>query len=185
MKRWMGRVLLVVCGCAVEAQAQVAPYLMFSANHYSGLGVGSGTASDRSGGMTALGATFGIYDDMVKMGPARLGPDVRGIIANSSNSTPYGNKVAAGLVGVRLDGSGIPAFPVNPYFQAEIGVAGTNGGNSYNKSASFAYQFQFGGDITIFPHVAARLEYGAGQLVNTGNTNHTLQTFGAGIVVRL
>jgi hypothetical protein len=188
MNRWLRCVVvLVMCGVAMMAQrsaAQVAPYAMFSRGHYSGLGVGPGTPADRSGGITALGGTFGVYDDFVKMGPARLGADVRAVIENSSNSTPVGNKVAAGLFGVRLDGAGMHGFPFNPYVQAEIGGVGTNNGTSYNKSTSFAYQFQFGGDITLFPHVATRLEYGAGQL-STNNVNHTLQTFGVGLVVRL
>lgn len=42
-----------------------APFLslygMFSAGHYSGLGVGNGTPATQSGGMTALGGTFGGY----------------------------------------------------------------------------------------------------------------------------
>jgi len=172
---------------AHTALAQISPYAMFSAGHYSGLGVGTGTKSDASGGMTALGGTFGVYDDFVRLGPARFGTDFRGVIQNSANSTAYGNKIAAGLVGFRLDGSGVPLLPFNPYVQAEIGVAGTNNGTSYTKTSSFAYQFQFGGDFTVFPHIAARLEYGAGQLTSSGatNTGHTLQTFGAGIVVRL
>ncbi len=186
-----GVVLLLIGGMLSlggrPATAQISPYAMFSAGHYSGLGVGNGTKSDESGGMTALGGTFGVYDDFVRMGPARFGTDFRGVIQNSANSTPYGNKIAAGLVGFRLDGSGVPVLPFNPYVQAEIGVAGTNNGTSYNKTSSFAYQFQFGGDFTVFPHIAARLEYGAGQLTSSGatNTSHTLQTFGAGIVVRL
>jgi hypothetical protein len=182
--------LLVGCGTSLaarKASAQISPYAMFSAGHYSGLGVGSGTKSDESGGMTALGGTFGVYDDFVRLGPARFGTDFRGVIQNSANSTTYGNKIAAGLAGFRLDGSGVPLLPFNPYVQAEIGVAGTNNGTSATKTSSFAYQFQFGGDFTVFPHIAARLEYGAGQLTGSGtsNTSHTLQTFGAGIVVRL
>jgi hypothetical protein len=188
MNRWLRCVVvLMMCGVAMVARqsaAQVAPYAMFSTGHYSGLGVGAGTRSDQSGGITALGGTFGVYDDFVKMGPARLGGDVRAIIENSSNSTPVGNKIAGGLFGVRLDGGGMHGIPFNPYVQAEIGGVGTNNGTSYNKSSSFAYQFQFGGDISLFPHVAARLEYGAGQL-STNNVDHTLQTFGVGIVVRL
>jgi hypothetical protein len=185
MKWWISLVLVMMCGCVVEAKAQVAPYAMFTAGHYSGIGVGPGTASTESGGITALGGTFGVYDDFVKLGPARLGADFRGIFDNSANSTPYGNKIAGGLVGARLDGAGIPAFPFNPYVQAEIGIAGTNNGTQYNKDTSFLYQFQFGGDITIFPHVATRLEYGAGQMTSIGNRSHTLQSFGAGIVIRL
>jgi hypothetical protein len=190
MKNCLHGVLVVAIGgfIAVGAQtaaAQIAPYAMFSAGHYSGIGVGNGTSPNQSGGMTALGGTFGVYDDFVRMGPARLGTDFRAIIENSSNSTRFGNKILGGLVGVRLDGSGIPAFPFNPYFQAEIGAVGTNNGTSTSRSSSFAYQFQFGGDFSLFPHVAARLEYGAGQLDTSGNTSHTLQTFGAGLVVRL
>jgi hypothetical protein len=188
MNRWFRWSVLAVMGVLAaatrQAGAQVAPYAMFSTGHYSGLGVGPGTPADRSGGVTALGGTFGVYDDFVKMGPARLGADVRAIIENSSNSTPVGNKLAGGLFGVRLDGAGMHGFPFNPYVQAEIGGVGTNNGTSYNKSTSFAYQFQFGGDISLFPHVAARLEYGAGQL-STNNVDHTLQTFGVGLVVRL
>jgi len=183
--------LLLICGvlCLATrtAAAQISPYAMFSAGHYSGLGVGYGTKSDESGGMTSLGGTFGVYDDFVRLGPARFGTDFRGVIQNSANSTQYGNKIAAGLAGFRLDGSGVPLLPFNPYVQAEIGVAGTNNGTSATKTSSFAYQFQFGGDFTVFPHIAARLEYGAGQLTSSGatNTGHTLQTFGAGIVLRL
>jgi hypothetical protein len=177
--------ILFVAAVAKPSPAQVMPYAMFSAGHYSGLGIGAGTNGNASGGITAYGATFGVSDDFVRIGPARLGGDVRGVIENSANSMPYGNKIAAGLAGIRLDGSGIPAFPFVPYVQAEIGVAGTNNGSSYSKNTSFAYQFQFGGDFSLFPHIATRLEYGAGQLTNTGQTNHTLQTFGAGIVLRL
>jgi hypothetical protein len=133
--------------------------------------------------MTSLGGTFGVYDDKLHAGPARLGPDARLVIENSANSTTYGNKITAFLVGGRVDLSGLPVLPVNPYFQVEVGGVGTNNGTSYNKSTSFAYQVQFGADYTIFPHVAARLEYGTGQLV--GTPSHTLQTFGAGLVVRL
>ncbi|MEO6924675.1 MAG: hypothetical protein ABI064_07300 [Acidobacteriaceae bacterium] len=185
MKRWLGVVVLVMSGAAMSAGAQVAPYAMFSLGHYSGIGVGPGTAPNQSGGVTAMGGTLGVYDNFLRMGPARLGADVRGVIENSANSTPYGNKMAAGLFGLRVDGSGIPAFPFNPYVQAEIGVAGTNNGTSRSKESSFAYQLQIGGDVTIFPHVAARVEYGAGQMTSIGGRGHTLQTFGVGLVVRL
>jgi len=167
------------------AGAQLAPYAMFSAGHYSGQGVGNGTSATQSGGLTALGGTVGLYDDFLRLGPVRLGSDFRVIVENSSNSTPYGNKIFGGLTGLRLDGSGVPLLPVTPYVQAEIGGVGTNNGTSPNRTASFAYQVQFGGDFTIVPHVQARVEYGAGQLTNINNVNHTLQTFGAGIVLKL
>ena len=170
--------LLPVCG-----RAQVGIYGMFSADHYSGLGVGPGTASNQTGGITPLGGTFGFYDDVLKAGPIKLGYDARVKIDNSSNSTPYGNKLFGGLVGARLDANAL-VLPFRPYVQAEIGGVGVNNGTSTSRQAAFAYQVQFGGDFTLLPHVGVRLEYGAGQAETTGS-NHTLQSFGAGLVVRL
>ncbi len=165
------------------AHAQVGIYGMFSADHYSGLGVGTGTASNQSGGITPLGGTFGFYDDLVNLGPVHLGSDTRLVVENSANSTPYGNKLIGGFVGARLAANTI-VLPFRPYVQAEIGGVGTNNGTSYTRTGAFAYQFQFGGDFTLVPHVGLRLEYGAGQ-VETQYQRHTLQSFGAGIVFRL
>ena len=166
-------------------RAQLAPYATFSAGHYSGQGVGASTAPAQSGSLTAYGGTFGLYDNFLKLGPIKLGSDARFLIANSGNSTPYGNKLIGGLAGLRLDTGGIPLLPVNPYIQAEVGGIGTNSGNSPSRSGSLAYQVQVGGDFTILPRLDARVEYGAGQATNINGTGHTLQTFSAGIVLRL
>jgi hypothetical protein len=133
--------------------------------------------------MTALGGTFGGYVIYPNPSPLHLGVDARLIVENSANSTVYGNKILGGLAGVRIDGSD-PHLPVVPYFQFEIGGVGTNNGTSTTRTASFAYQAQFGADIPIANgQVAGRVEYGAGQLTGISNTNHTLQTFSAGIVI--
>jgi len=132
--------------------------------------------------MTAYGGTFGAYDDLLKAGPVKLGADARLMIENSANSTQYGNKIAGFLTGARIDANAI-VLPFRPYVQVEFGAVSTNNGTQANKTSSFAYQAQFGGDFTLLPHIGARVEYGAGQL--TGGTSHTLQSFGAGIVVRL
>ena len=156
---------------------------MLSAGHYSGLGVGNGTAATQSGGMTALGGTFGGYMLYPSPGPVHLGIDARLIVENSANSTPFGNKILGGLAGVRIDGTGA-ALPIVPYFQFELGGVGVNNGTSTTRTASFAYQAQFGADIPFASdQIAARVEYGAGQLTEINNTNHTLQTFSAGIVI--
>jgi hypothetical protein len=153
-----------------RASAQVAPYAMFSAGHYSGQGVGAGTAPTQSGGITSLGGTFGFFSYITPPAPARAAFDARLVIQNSANSTPYGNKLTAGTVGLRVDGSGIRLAPVTPYVQVEVGAV---------------YQFQFGGDFALLiPHLQGRVEYGAGQLTSSGATNHTLQTFAAGLVFR-
>src|SRR5882757_2661821 len=159
----------------------LSPYAMFSAGHYSGLGVGNGTAATQSGGMTALGGTFGGYVLFPSSSPVHLGIDARLIVENSANSTTYGNKILGGLTGFRIDGSDTQ-LPVVPYFQFEIGGVGTNNGTSTTRTGSFAYQAQFGADFPFSNQFAARVEYGAGQLTGINHTNHTLQTFSAGIV---
>jgi hypothetical protein len=158
---------------------------MFSAGHYSGLGVGNGTASNEIGGMTARGGTFGGYVMYPMPGPLQVGVDGRLIIENSGNSTPYGNKLLGGLVGLRLDGSG-SLLPLVPYFQIELGGVGTNNGTSRTRTASFAYQAQFGADIPLAsPAIGARFEYGVGQLTGINDISHTLQTFSAGLVFHI
>jgi hypothetical protein len=165
--------------------AYLSPYVLFSAGHYSGLGVGNGTAATQSGGMTALGGTFGGYVIYPSPGPVHLGVDARLIVENSANSTVYGNKIFGGLFGFRIDGSDAQ-LPIVPYFQFEIGGVGTNNGTSTTRTGSFAYQAQFGADFPFASQqVAARVEYGTGQLTGIDNTNHTLQTFSAGIVFHI
>jgi len=165
------------------AHGQVGIYGMFEADHYSGLGVGPGTSSTQSGGITPIGGTFGFYDDVIHAGPIHLGYDARLKIDNSANSTSYGNKLLGGLVGGRLDANPV-VLPFRPYLQAEVGVIATNNGTNPSRSAGLGYQVQFGGDVTLFPHVGARFEYGAGQVRND-SLSHTLQSFGAGLIVRL
>jgi hypothetical protein len=168
-----------------ERQVYLSPYAMVSAGHYSGLGVGNGTAPTQSGGMTALGGTFGGYVLYPSPGPVQMGVDFRMIVENSANSTSFGNKILGGLVGLRIDGSG-SLLPVVPYFQFEIGGAGTNNGTSQTRTGSFAYQAQFGADFPLVSRqVSARLEYGTGQLTGISDTSHTLQTFSGGIVFHL
>jgi len=114
-----------------------------------------------------------------------LGVDARLVVDNSANSTSYGNKILGGLVGFRIDGSD-SQLPVVPYFQFEVGGVGTNNGTSTTRTGSFAYQAQFGADFPFANRqIAARLEYGTGQLTSINNVNHTLQTFSAGIVFHL
>lgn len=168
-----------------KGRAQAAVYGMFSAGHYSGLGVGYGTPADQSGGMTARGGTFGVYDNFAPFGPIRFGGDARVIIQNSANSSSYGNKLAGFLIGPRLEIAPPRPIPVKPYIQFEFGGVGSNNGTSTSKSTSFAYQVNGGVDFAILPHLDLRGEYGAGQLTSLGDSHHTLQEFGIGVVLRM
>ena len=166
-------------------KAQTGIYGMFSAGHYSGVGVGYGTPANQSGGMTARGGTFGIYDNFMPLGPIKFGGDARFFVQNSANSSTYGNKLAGFLVGPRVAIVLPSPIHVRPYIQLEFGGGGTNNGTSTSKSTSFAYQVNGGVDFTVVPHLDIRGEYGAGQLTSIGNANHTLQEFGIGLVLRL
>ena len=166
-------------------KAQTGIYGMFSAGHYSGVGVGYGTPANQSGGMTARGGTFGIYDNFMPLGPIKFGGDARFFVQNSANSSTYGNKLAGFLVGPRVAIVLPSPIHVRPYIQLEFGGVGTNNGTSTSKSTSFAYQVNGGVDFTVVPHLDIRGEYGAGQLTSIGNANHTLQEFGIGLVLRL
>ena len=180
--------LLCIMGLTIfptAGQAQTAIYGMLSAGHYSGLGVGYGTPPNQSGGMTARGGTFGVYDNFAPFGPVKFGGDARFFIQNSANSTTYGNKLAGFLFGPRLQIALPPPIPVKPYVQLQVGAVGTNNGTSSSKSTSFAYQVNGGVDFTVLPHLDIRGEYGAGQLMSISNSNHTLQEFGVGLVLRL
>jgi hypothetical protein len=178
--RWVLRVTLLASLIVVlhplAARAQIGLYAMGSGGHF--------TPDGQSGGSTAWGGTVGVYDDFLPLGPLALGGDARGFVQSSGNSTQYGNKLLGGLVGLRL-ALHVPAIPFRPYLQAEVGGVGTNNGDSASRTASVAYQVQGGLDVTIFPHLDLRGEYGGGQADSIDNSGHTLQEFGAGIVLRL
>jgi hypothetical protein len=176
-RRWFFLIPLFFYLSAVAAQAQIGLYGMGSGGHFTTMG-------GQGGSVTAWGGTVGVYDDFLPLGPLALGGDARGFVQNSGNSTQYGNKLLGGLVGLRL-AVHVTAIPFRPYIQAEVGGVGTNNGDSASRTASVAYQVQGGLDVTVLPHLDLRGEYGAGQANSINNSGHTLQEFGAGVVLRL
>jgi|SRR6185312_1489640 len=189
MKRWL--MVLTFLIWAGSAHAQFAIYGMGSAGRLSGFSstssspAGPPTASVNGGNFWAYGGTAGIYDDFLKLGPIKLGGDVRGFIERSSNSNnTNGNSLRGGLVGLRL-ALHAPLVPAKPYIQAEVGGASTNYGQNSSNTGNFAYQVQVGADFTIFPHVDLRAEYGVGQLRGVlGSNSSNMQQAGAGLAVR-
>jgi hypothetical protein len=190
MRRWLA-ILVILVGTAA-ARAQFAVYGMGSAGRLSGFTVPTPAAPGSSPGLIitdgnfwAYGGTAGIYDDFLKLGPIKLGGDVRGFIQHSSNSNnTYGNQLRGGLVGLRL-ALHAPLVPAKPYIQAEVGGASTNYGQNSSNTGNFAYQVQVGADFTIFPHVDLRAEYGVGQLLGVlGSNNSNMQQAGAGLALR-
>lgn len=144
-----------------------------------------GSLLAQNGGFSAFGGTFGLYDDFLRLGPLKLGGDVRYFQQTSSNSGPYGNKLRGATAGARL-ALKLPLFPLKPYVQAEIGDIATNYGTQPNMPNSFTYQIQGGLDYTILPHLDLRAEYGGGQIkAYAGNgLDQSVQQAGLGLVVR-
>ncbi len=179
--RWF--LLTMVLLAADSSHAQFAIYGMGTGGHESGLGVGPHTLPNGNGSFTAWGGTGGAYYDFLNLGPAHLGADGRFFLEHSGNSNAYGNKLEGGLGGLRLDAH-VPIVPLRPYVQAEVGATGTNNGTAPTLTTGFTYQVPLGLDITIFPHLDLRGEYGVGQIFLEGD-NPTLQQFGGGLVIRL
>ena len=170
----------------MPATAQIGIYGMGSGAFLGTTTAAQGSLIPQKTGFSAYGGTFGLYDNLLRFGPLKLGADARYFQDNSSNNTTNtgGNKLHGGLAGVRL-ALNLPLIPFKPYLQAEVGGAGTNYGTQPNTVGVFAYQLQGGLDYTIFPHLDLRAEYGGGTIRSYGSNNRqTLQEAGLGLVVR-
>lgn len=189
MSRWL--LLLFLSLTTAIAHAQFAVYGMGSGGRLSGFNqiqtapVGGSNPLNTNGKFWAGGGTVGIYDDFLKLGPLKLGGDVRGFIQKSSNSTgAYENQLRGGLVGLRL-ALHAPLIPFKPYIQGEIGGVSTNFGQNSSRTGYFTYQLQVGADFTVFPHLDLRAEYGGGQILSVlGSNKLPMQQLGGGVVVR-
>lgn len=166
-----------------QAHAQFAVYGMGSGAILSATPTIPGSTVPANAGFSAGGFTFGAYDDFVKAGPVRFGLDGRYFTQSSSNSNAYGNKIHGGLVGARL-ALKLPILPLKPYIQAEAGGVGTNYGVNAATTSSSAWQVNGGVDLTAFPHLDLRAEYGGGEINAYQGGNQVLQEFGGGLVVR-
>jgi hypothetical protein len=134
-----------------------------------------------------LGAGGGAYYDFLKVGPARLGVDVRADImkSNKSASTALGGKNALrmdeALGGVRAALS-FRKGQLNPY------VEGAAGWNRRDRTTNFfAYRVYVGLDIKVFPIMDLRLpELGVGQNVGrNGVSSNTVESATVGVVFHL
>ncbi len=166
-----------------KAHAQFAIYGMGSGGILGSTHTIPGSTSQQDAGFSSGGFTIGAYDDFAKVGPLRFGIDGRYFTQSSSNSNSYGNKIHGGLVGARLSLK-LPVIPLKPYVQAEVGGVGTNYGVNPDTTSSSAWQINGGVDLTVFPHLDLRAEYGGGLINAYQSGNQTLQEFGGGAVIR-
>lgn len=142
-----------------------------------------GTNTGGNAGFAVGGFTIGAYDDFAKIGPLRFGIDGRYFTQSGANGNSYGNKIHGGLVGARLSLK-LPIFPLKPFVQAEAGGVGTNYGVNAQTTSSSAWQINGGVDLTVFPHLDLRAEYGGGEINAFQGGNQVLQEVGGGAVLR-
>jgi hypothetical protein len=166
------------------SRAEVGVYGMASGSFLGSTGtLYPGQTYVEGGSFGAPGGTFGIYGNILTLGPIRLGADARYFFSSSSNQTGIvRNKLSGSLGGLRVAFK-VPIVPLKPYVQGEVGAIITNYGFTGNQTSRLAYQVQGGVDYTVIPHFDLRAEYGAGQADGVYR-KQALQEVGLGLVFR-
>ena len=182
------------------AQAQFGVYGTFTATRMSNI-KSSPEAVNFSGvnnSVSPLGGTGGVYYDFLKLGPVRLGADLRGSIVTTkrgafATANGGGTRINSALFGVRAVFHAPILRSVKPYLQASAGLGSSNYGLLYGSNGvtlrnNFEYMGFAGVDIPILPIMDFRLvEVGIGGLNPFGSTGHnySLQTISSGVVFHL
>ena len=185
--------IVVTATIAPSANAQLAAYGTVTVDQLSGIkgspAAGSLLVNDS---VSPLGATGGIYYDFLKLGPVKLGADLRGTLTH----TKKGAEVNFQGTGARVDSAlgGLRAvfhtrfIPLRPYLQASAGLGRSDYGTSTTRHNNFQYMGYAGLDITLLPIMDFRLvEFGYGGLSATGTTSHNypIKSVSSGLVFHL
>ncbi|HZY62998.1 MAG TPA: outer membrane beta-barrel protein [Edaphobacter sp.] len=190
--------LAVAAFAAATAQAQFGVYGTFTASKLSGIKTSpeATTPGAVNNDVSPLGGGGGIYYDFLKLGPVKLGADLRGTIATTKrgayiNANGGGARVNSALGGVRVVFNAPVLHRVlRPYVQGSAGIGNTNYGLLYGSDGvktktNFEYMGFAGVDIPLLPIMDFRLvEFGIGDLNPFGDKSHNypLQTVSTGVV---
>lgn len=180
----------------VSAHAQLGVYGEFTVNRLSNI-VSSplplapnstGSAYARKDTVDPLGGTGGVYYDFLKLGPVKLGADLRGSILNTKrgayvNFNGPGARIYSVLGGVRASFQ-TPVKSLKPYIQGSVGLGRSDYGLYVGRPASdqplpnviysnFEYEGLAGLDIKLLPVMDWRVaEFGYGGLNPFGTYSH-------------
>jgi hypothetical protein len=180
----------VAVAIPVSAHAQVGVYGMFTVDRLSNI-VSSplplnSTASvfARKDTVDPLGGTGGVYYDFMKLGPVKLGADLRGSILSTKrgayiNFNGPGARIYSVLGGVRASFH-TPVKSLKPYIQGSVGLGRSDYGLSNTTSTgqvvlynNFEYEGLAGLDIKLLPILDWRVaEFGYGGLDPFGTNSH-------------
>ena len=186
----------VAVATAVSSQAQVGVYGMFTVDRLSRIASSplppppnsSDPAFARSDTVDPIGGTGGVYYDFMKLGPVKLGADVRGSILTTKrgayiNFNGPGAHIYSVLGGVRGSFQ-TPVKSLKPYLQISVGLGRSDYGLYTGRPAStqplpniiynnFQYEGLAGLDIKLLPVLDWRVaEFGYGGLDPFGTYSH-------------
>jgi hypothetical protein len=201
----------VAVATSVSAQAQIGVYGMFTVNRLSNIASSplplppnsSAPAFARANTVDPLGGTGGVYYDFMKLGPVKLGADVRGSILTTKrgaylNFNGPGAHIYSVLGGVRGSFQ-TPVKSLKPYVQLSVGLGRSDYGLYSSRPPSnqplpniiynnFQYEGLVGLDIKLLPVLDWRVaEFGYGGLdpFGTYSHNYPIKQVSMGFVVHL
>jgi len=195
----------VAVATSVSAHAQVGVYGMFTVDRLSNIASSPLPAPTTNGpnarNNTAdpLGGTGGIYYDFLKLGPVKLGADLRGSILTTKrganvNFNDSGTRIYSALGGVRAVFH-TPIAPLKPYIQGSVGLGRSDYGLSNTTSSgqvilynNFEYMGLAGLDIKLLPIMdwrVAELGYGGLNPFGTYGHNYPIKQVSMGFVFHL
>jgi hypothetical protein len=207
-------VLLLATAIATTtiAHAQFGVYGTVSVDRLTGIASSpepdSNNLGARNDSVLPLGGTGGVYYDFLKLGPVRLGADLRGTLTSVkrgaySDYNGGGARLYSGLAGVRAVFH-TPILALRPYIQGSAGIARTNYGLLYNEQGitstggitgnsiilhnNFQVQGFAGVDLRVLPFMDFRVvELGYGVINPYGATahNYPVGTISSGLVFHL
>jgi hypothetical protein len=180
----------VTAVATASAHAQLGVYGEFTVDRLSNIAssplpqISSPLANARANTVDPIGGTGGVYYDFMKLGPVKLGADLRGTILTTKrgayvNFNGSGARIYSALGGVRAVFK-TPFVPLKPYIQGSAGLGRSDYGLSNTTSTgqvilynNFEYEGLAGLDIKLLPIMDWRVaEFGYGGLNPFGNNSH-------------
>ncbi|MGH9596432.1 MAG: hypothetical protein ACRD3K_06505 [Edaphobacter sp.] len=176
----------IAVASTTSAYAQFGVYGEFTVNRLSNLQSSPllSNPSLKVDPVNPLGGTGGVYYDFLKLGPVRLGADLRGSILTTKRGAAAqfnggGTRIYSALGGIRAVFH-TPIAPLKPYIQGSVGLGRSDYGLSNTTSNgqvilynNFEYMGLAGLDVKLLPIMDWRVaEFGYGGLNPFGTLSH-------------
>jgi hypothetical protein len=194
-------VAAVAVAATTSAHAQVGVYGMFTVDCLSNIQSSPllPSSAPRVDPVNPLGGTGGVYYDFLKLGPIKLGADLRGSILTTKRgayvtANAGGTRIYSTLGGIR----GVfhtPLAPLKPYIQLSAGLGRSDYGLSPTTNSghiiiynNFEYEGLAGLDVKLLPIMdwrVAELGYGGLNPFGTYSHNYPIKQVSMGFVFHL